>query len=166
MSSPPEDFEELRKLLACKRYEQPPPGYFNSFSDKVISRLEADELTEYSSWWQWLVNKFDAKPIVACVYGMAVSGLLLAGFRLSQIFENEVASSPIAGGPWLAITPDSSALFQTQFGLSKFGDSAAWTFSESANSAFETETANLLFNGTGLQAQSISFSAPKFHRVR
>jgi hypothetical protein len=158
MSSTPEDFEKLKQLLACKRYEQPPPGYFHSFSDKVISRLEAEELMEYSSWWQWLVDKFDAKPVVACLYGMVVSGLLLAGFRLSQIFENEVASAPIPGGPWLALTPDSGTFFQSELGQDKLGDSPAWTVSGSASaSVLKSESANLLFNGTAFPAQSINF---------
>lgn len=156
MSSRPEDFEALKRLLACKRYEQPPPGYFNSFSDKVIARLEADELIEYSSWWQWLVDKFDAKPVVACLYGMVVSGLLLAGFRLSQIFENEGAPALVPEG-WLAITPDSAVLSQNDFSQNKFGDSAVWSFSGSAHSPFKPEASNLLFGGNNLQVQPHSY---------
>jgi len=43
MSSEPENFEALRRLLVIKRHEQPPPGYFNDFSRQVISRIRADE---------------------------------------------------------------------------------------------------------------------------
>ncbi|MBM3833762.1 MAG: hypothetical protein FJ403_10925 [Verrucomicrobia bacterium] len=162
MSSSPENFDNLRRLLACKRYEQPPPGYFNSFSEKVIDRLEAEEFNEYSSWWQWLVDKFDAKPIVACLYGMAVSGLLLAGFRLSQIFETETASAAIPSGPWLAATPGSGAILQGQFGQNSFVDVPAWTVSSSLNSAFRPETSNLLFESSGLRGQTLKFGTSGF----
>ena len=104
MSSQPEDFEQLRRLLAVKRHEVPPPGYFEFFPDRVTAQLRREE-TPHSTWWEWLVAKFDAKPVLVCAYGMAVSSLLLAGFRLSQIFEQEVASAPIPDGGWLASSP-------------------------------------------------------------
>ena len=104
--SNPDDFEQLRKLLALKRYEVPPPGYFNSLPRKVMTRVEMTELGIYSTWWEWVVARFDAKPVLACAYGFAVSGLLLLGFKLSQQFEQEVATGPVQGGAWLAATPD------------------------------------------------------------
>src|SRR5512144_2162711 len=115
MSHLDENHDQLRKLLGCKRYEQPPPGYFLSFSDKVIARIQADEAVEYSSWWTWLVERFDAKPVLVCAYGLAVSGLLFMGFRLSQVFEAELSSAPTVAGPWLASTPASPLLFSQEF---------------------------------------------------
>lgn len=156
MSSPQEDFSKLRTLLASKRYEQPPPGYFNTFSDKVVARLEADELTEYSSWWQWLVNKFDAKPIVACVYGFVVSGLLLAGFRMSQVFENEAAANPLAGGPWLV--PASTVILPGELGQSGFLESTAVPLPSSGSPAFRKNSPGSAFNDNSLLPRQLSFS--------
>ncbi|MBM3839981.1 MAG: hypothetical protein FJ398_18830 [Verrucomicrobia bacterium] len=115
MSSPNQEFTKLEKLLACKRYEQPPPGYFDNLRDKVMSRLEAEDMVEYSSWWHWLIEKFDARPVLVCAYGVAISGLLLGGFRLSQVFESEVAATSIFSSPWLAVTPGSSSAYLEDF---------------------------------------------------
>ena len=43
------------RLLRWKRYEQPPPGQLDHLRRRIISRLEADELIEYS-WWRWLIE--------------------------------------------------------------------------------------------------------------
>src|SRR4051794_35281232 len=99
------NFDPLRRLLGCKRYEQPPPGYFISFSDKVLARIEADDELEPASWWDWFVNRFDAKPVLVGMYGLAVSSLLFLGFRLSQVFDADLSASPALGGPWLAAAP-------------------------------------------------------------
>ncbi|MBI4657473.1 MAG: hypothetical protein HY735_01280 [Verrucomicrobia bacterium] len=111
MSRPEEEFPKLTKLLAWKRHEKPPPAYFDRFREKLIDRIEAEELVEYSSWWRWLVEKFDAKPLLVCAYGLVISGLLLAGFRVSQMLEGEVAATQIFSGPWLAVTPGSNPDF-------------------------------------------------------
>jgi hypothetical protein len=93
MNSSPEDFQDLRRLLALKRHEKPPPGYFNYLPDKVQMRIERqDDLSEYSTWWQWLVQKLDAQPVLAGAYAFAISGLMLLGFKLSQDLQHEAAA--------------------------------------------------------------------------
>jgi hypothetical protein len=92
MNSSPDDFKDLRRLLALKRHEKPPPGYFNYLPDKIMMRLERDDLSEYSTWWQWLVRKLDAQPVLAGAYAFAISGLMLLGFKLSQDLQHEAAT--------------------------------------------------------------------------
>jgi hypothetical protein len=110
MSHQEDKSNDIQRLLGCKRYEQPPPGYFASFSDKVIARIESEDGSTYSSWWSWFVERFDAKPVLVCAYGLAVSCLLFTGFRLSQVFEAEVGAQSTLAGPWLAVTPGSPLL--------------------------------------------------------
>ena len=96
MNSSPDDFKDLRRLLALKRHEQPPPGYFNYLPDKVLMRIERDEdLSEYSTWWEWLVRKLDAQPVLAGAYAFAISGLMLLGFKLSQDLQHEANAEGI-----------------------------------------------------------------------
>ena len=90
MNSSPDDFQDLRRLLALKRHEQPPPGYFNYLPDKIQLRVERDDLSEHSTWWEWLVRKLDAQPVLAGAYAFAISGLMLLGFKVSQDLQHEV----------------------------------------------------------------------------
>lgn len=159
MSSP--ESEKLKQLLACKRYEQPPPGYFNRFSDRVIARIEAEDLndlTEYSSWWRWLVEKFDARPVVACAYAVTVSGLLLAGFRLSEIFENDTASSSVPALPWLATTPASQILVPADWNQPYLFNTTPGPFAPSVEPMFGADAAHFSPIGQPFATQPIGFN--------
>ena len=89
MTQDPQQFEQLRRLLALKRHEQPPPGYFNNFSRQVIVRIKAGETGApthvlervfwEAPWLQRLLAAFEARPIVASACGVAVCGLMLTG---------------------------------------------------------------------------------------
>src|SRR5712691_7763588 len=89
-----ENFDSLRRLLALKRHEVPPPGYFHDFSGHVIARIRAGERPDRSGFWEslsweapWLQRiwgAFETKPILAGVLGMAVCGMLVSGVVYSQ----------------------------------------------------------------------------------
>src|SRR5882757_1252176 len=92
MSTGTDDFEELRKLLRVKRYEQPPPGYFNGFSTRVITRLEKasepgilDRLAGAFPWLKSVFRVLEQNPIGAGIFGVGVCGLVLSGAAFSQI---------------------------------------------------------------------------------
>ncbi len=83
------NFESLRRLLALKRHEMPPPRYFDSFSSQVIARIRAGEaktpasLLEHLSgqipWLLKLPQAFETKPAFAGAYAFALCLLLVAG---------------------------------------------------------------------------------------
>src|SRR5215467_6387274 len=94
MSPIPDDFEQLRRLLALKRHEQPPPGYFHGFSRQVIVRIQAGELGDPAgaSLWSFSGGSFlqriwatlDARPVLAGAFGVAVCGFFVVGALLSD----------------------------------------------------------------------------------
>jgi hypothetical protein len=102
MNPQSDNFEQLQRLLALKRHEQPPPGYFHSFSREIIVRIKAGELGENSEarWWvfdgSWL-QKFwtvcERRPALAGGLGVAVCGFFFANVLLS---ENIAATAGVA----------------------------------------------------------------------
>jgi len=88
MSQDSQDFESLRRLLALKRHEQPPPGYFNDFSSQVVARIKAGDRGDESPlerlfweapWLQRLWAALETKPVMAGAFGAAVCALLIVG---------------------------------------------------------------------------------------
>jgi hypothetical protein len=89
MSQDIENFEQLRRLLRLKRFEQPPPRYFHEFSAQVIARIERGERGEghagagWMSWEAGWVHRiwaaFEAKPVLAGAFGVAVCATLITG---------------------------------------------------------------------------------------
>lgn len=107
MSQDSQDFESLRRLLALKRHEQPPPGYFNDFSSQVIARIKAGDRGEESPlerlfweapWLQRLWAALETKPVMAGAFGAAVCALLIVGVVYSgrvDVQPTDVAGSDI-----------------------------------------------------------------------
>ena len=79
MNAPSDNFEPLRKLLEIKRHEVPPPRYFETFSTRVIARLETAEAARNLSWWQRWGLAFDLKPAVVCGFAVVVCGVFSVG---------------------------------------------------------------------------------------
>jgi hypothetical protein len=86
----PESFDQLRRLLALKRHEEPPPGYFHKFSGQVIARIRAGErpapgfsrLFLDAPWLQRLWAALEARPVLAGSMGVGCCALLLASVVL------------------------------------------------------------------------------------
>jgi hypothetical protein len=100
MNLPQPDFDNLRRLLALKRYEQPPPGFFSHFSDRVIARIEAEEMTTPAPGWRRWLAALDFRPSLAGAYGLLVVGLIVAGVGLSRSLEPVPAMPTFASGMW------------------------------------------------------------------
>lgn len=79
MSENEQDFEGLRRVLALKRHEVPPPGYFEGFSGDVIARIRARETTRELPWLLRILQAFEAKPAYSVSLASTMCVLLLFG---------------------------------------------------------------------------------------
>lgn len=81
MNAEDQDFEALKKLLALKRHETPPPGYFDNFSSKVIARIESSGAAAEASLWQRIISYIETRPA-------RVSTIALAGVAVVAVMVN------------------------------------------------------------------------------
>jgi hypothetical protein len=92
MDPDPGTFEELRRLLVLKRYEQPPPGYFDRFPREVIARIrESESATNLAafrppvSWLQRFWNALEASTAFQTGFSAAVCAVLILGLMRSAV---------------------------------------------------------------------------------
>ena len=86
------NFESLRRLLALKRHETPPPGYFNQFSSQVMARIRsgeaeaswAERLFGAMPWLLSLLQTLETKPVFAGGFATGLCALLLFGAVMAQ----------------------------------------------------------------------------------
>jgi hypothetical protein len=76
MNTNPENFETLRKALAIKRHEVPPPGYFNNLSSNIAARIERGECE--LTFWERLHSSFTLRPAFAYAFAIAAFGTFTA----------------------------------------------------------------------------------------
>lgn len=160
MSPVPDDFEQLRRLLALKRHEQPPPGYFHSFSRQVIVRIESGELGDpvAASFWSFSGGSFlqrvwatlDARPVLAGAFGVAVCGFFVVGALMSD----NTGTAAAANNP-LPVVAQGSPVWQqaSDTGFSSFTPDSAPTYQAPERSLFKELTAHQELLPSRLQVQ-------------
>jgi hypothetical protein len=152
MTQNSDNFSDVQRLLRWKRYEQPPPRYFNGFSTGIIVQIEkSNEVNLYPFWVRWFRN-FDPKPVLVCAYGLAVGGTLLFGLSFFGMSETNPQGSSASQGMWLAgVAPTPSLSIRNDF--STLG-SLAEISSALPTAARGIEVPSFLFDGTGLKSES------------
>lgn len=99
MNREDQDFVQLRRLLKLKRYEQPPPRFFNDFSSHVVARLKAHQSSGGGdSWWQRLWAGLELRPAFPVALSIAVCGLLVFGAVYSEKAEVSQELLQLTGG--------------------------------------------------------------------
>ena len=93
----PDEFESLKKLLALKRHEEPPPGYFDRLPGEVRARIAHLQASPEPWWRRWLAT-WDLSPALATSYTVVAVTLVVGGIWM--------AKQPVAeGGPQIVTTP-------------------------------------------------------------
>jgi hypothetical protein len=156
------NFESLRRLLAQKRQETPPPGYFNSFSGQIIARIRVGEAragqTEaegYFSEAPWLLKflqAFELKPAFAGAFASALSLLLVFGIVYAE--------RPDSGPQPILQTSDQSIGSFASMSPATLGQPAIATdIGTSNNAATSLQPVASLFGSQNVFAQPVSFTA-------
>ena len=101
MEPDPKEFDKLQKLLASKEKEKPEEGFFDRFSDQVLTRLEEPE--PKPTLWERLNDQVDplrtAAAIFAAVIGLGVLFALDEGSNMAEkkpesLGQNDEETSP------------------------------------------------------------------------
>lgn len=96
MPDPQDDFRDLRRLLALKRYEQPPPGYFQRLPEQILDTIQARRRPKWWGWLNRLVPRggFELRPALAGTLVLAL-GVFYA-FGLHPTADEESANLTVA----------------------------------------------------------------------
>ncbi len=89
-----QDFAKLQHLLKLKRYETPPPRYFNDFSGQVTARIRAgktggryetfENIVIQTPWLSRLWHKLERQPALSGAVAAIACGLMVAGVFLFE----------------------------------------------------------------------------------
>ena len=153
------NFESLRRLLAQKRHETPPPGYFNSFSGQIIARIRAGEgkapqtdRSSEASWFVKLLQAFELKPAFAGAFASALSLLLVLGI----VYAERPDSGP---QPILQTADQSIGSFASMSSPAAISQpTMANDFTTSNSAATSLQPVASLFGSQNVFAQPVSFS--------
>ena len=107
MSENENDFEALRRLLALKRHEIPPPGYFENFSSQVIGRIRAAESVEQLPFLLKFLQWFENRPAYPVAFASSLCCLLLFGIVTVQQNPEIAGTWPSPRGTFSAVTTPS-----------------------------------------------------------
>lgn len=94
-------FDTIRRALALKRHETPPPRYFNELPGRIRARLAEADASEPVSFLEKLRQAFVLRPMMATGAGM-VAGVFVLGVAAMALLpagndglENSVTLTPV-----------------------------------------------------------------------
>jgi hypothetical protein len=76
MKTQPENFQDLKRLLAVKRHEQPPDHFFEKLSDQIHEGIHTPRPSPPTSWRQRLRQDLDLRVVAL---GVGICALIVGG---------------------------------------------------------------------------------------
>ncbi len=156
------NFESLRRLMALKRHETPPPGYFDYFSRQVLQRIRAGDTGKSANWMEellgqapWLekwLQAFNIKPVFASAFAGALCLLLILGIIIVE--RPDLTSQPVMQ----AVTPTTTSLAAVSPSVLQSVDQMGIV--SSTNPVLSLQPVASLFGQQNSLAQPVSFSIP------
>lgn len=117
MDNPAENFDSLQRLLKLKRYEVPPPGYFDRMARDIRVGVRAARnkpgvdplirLREEAPWFIRLWETLAARPAFAGFVGASACAAVIAMIALAE------KPALVEGGDALAVSPVAPAALMT-----------------------------------------------------
>ncbi|HEY3862050.1 MAG TPA: hypothetical protein VGO59_09200 [Verrucomicrobiae bacterium] len=154
MNPVPEDFDALLKLMALKRHEQPPPGYFDRLPNRIMSRIECGE--GEPSFWEKFQGQFIFRPAFAVGFAMAaLSALTVSVFYSVRTQPLGFAQAPKNG--WRSAAPEEA--MTAGYNLSQPLHVASWIGNESASNPAPS-LPSLFAPGAQYRPLPVSFASP------
>ena len=145
----------VERIIALKRFEQPPPGYFHLLPDRIISRIEKGE--GRSGFWETLGAAFGIRPALAYAFGLTVCGAVTVGIFYSPKSEAMAGITGQMPASLWAMSPPRAEMVRES--AAPRGLHVANGFG-STNPVMSSETANL-FGSEDEHAIPVSFFQDK-----
>ncbi len=102
---PPDDAEQrLVRLLALKRHEVPPPGFFDQLPLRILVNLRAGTEIEDAPWWVRAWRNLIHEPMIGLSYAALGVGAVLFGISVLET-AIDVQSPPLGSTQGLFPTP-------------------------------------------------------------
>jgi hypothetical protein len=132
----------VERIIALKRYEQPPPGYFHLLPARIINRIEYGE--GQSSFWEKWWPAFSVRPVLAYALGLTVCGALTAGIYFSPKMDQTGGGDSPHGNRW-AVASSSAATGEAPLGGSRWlGSTNPVTAPQTGDTLFLTPEAHAI----------------------
>ncbi len=159
MNSEQENFEALQKLLALKKYETPPPGYFANLPGQIWKKIEREPA---GSFWSQFVPNWGLHPAVAYSFGLLACGTLFFGIistlkteptqsvQSAQTFPRPVVTETVPVAPAKLATIDGVGMTLAPYQSPQFA---------STNPVMNADPLPSLFNGLKLRSEQVEYSS-------
>jgi hypothetical protein len=152
MNPEQENFEALRKLLALKRHEVPPPRYFSELPRRIWTEIEREPVR--LSIWERFFPNVGVSPAFAYSFGLLACGTLFLSVAYSLKTDGEPAiARPVAIENHELTFPRLATRDGVGMSLAPARNEMA-----STNPVFNAEPLRSLFNGMELRVEQAGYS--------